>query len=280
MLHNLFFGSFGKNYPFAQMNWFQAKRYFIYLLTARHWKGFGIHSPFVFDLVANLMREPYPYYDFQKITAWRQALIRSKEKVTMTDLGAGSVVTKTKIRRVSEVVRYGSISRKYGELLFRLVRRFNPDTILELGTSAGISSLYLALPNRIAGFITMEGCPDMATIAANTFERFHLTKVSLVNGPFNEALPKVLERLTQVDFVFFDGDHREEPTLNYFNLCLEKAHNETIFVFDDIHWSPGMERAWTTMVAHPRVTVSIDLFRLGILFFRRECQKEHFVVRF
>lgn len=262
------------------MNWFQVKRYITYLWKARHWKGFGIHSPFVFDLVANVMREPYPYYDFQKITAWRQAVMRSNEKVSLTDLGAGSVVAKTKTRRVADVVRYGSIPQKYGELLFRLVRRFNPDTILELGTSAGISSLYLALPNRMAGFITMEGCPNMASIAANTFERFNLNQVKLVNEPFNEALPKVLEHMNKVDFVFFDGDHREEPTLNYFNLCLEKAHNNTIFVFDDIHWSPGMERAWNTVVAHPRVTVSIDLFRLGILFFRRECQKEHFVVRF
>ena len=188
------------------MNWFQAKRYVAYLVKARHWKGFGIHSPFVFDLVANLMREPYPYYDFQKITAWRQALMRSKEKVDITDLGAGSAVARTTTRRLADVVRYGSIPRKYGELLFRLVRRFNPETIIELGTSAGISSLYLALPNRKSGFFTIEGCNNMASIASNTFEQFGLNHITLVNAPFNEALPNVLT--SQSQGVFRRGSSR------------------------------------------------------------------------
>lgn len=262
------------------MNWFQAKSYLLYLIKARHWKGFGIHSPFVFDLVANLMREPYPYYCFQRITAWRNALMRSTQTISISDLGAGSMVAKSKVRKVADIVRNGSIPQKYGELLFRLVSRFKPRQIIELGTSAGISSLYLALPNKKSNFVTIEGCRNTADLAQHTFREFGLNGVCLKNGSFNQELPEVLQQTGGVDFVFFDGDHRQEPTLHYFNLCLEKAHNDTIFVFDDIHWSQGMELAWNSIIAHPRVTVSIDVFRLGIVFFRKECQKAHYVVRF
>lgn len=262
------------------MNWFQATRYLSYLINARHRKGFGIHSPFVFELVANLMREPYEYYDFKKINAWRNALKNSKEEVDIIDLGAGSVVTKSKKRKVANIVRHGSIPKKYGELLFRLVNCYSPKSILELGTSAGISSLYLAFPNKTSQFITIEGCRNMAGISRYTFQHFGLNHIQILNGLFNDQLPVVLRQINKLDFVYFDGDHREEPTLRYFNLCLEKAHNDSIFVFDDIHWSEGMERAWINIVANPRVTVSIDLFRMGIIFFRRECQKKHYIVRF
>lgn len=262
------------------MNWFQCKSYLSYLVKSRHWKGFGIHSPFVFDFVANLMCEPYEYYEFQKIRAWRNALIRGNERIEVTDLGAGSHVSKSQTRKVSDIVRHGSISQKYGELLFRIICRVKPENIIELGTSTGISTLYMALPNKTSKITTIEGCENVAGIASHTFNQFDINNINLVNGPFNEKLPLVLDKYERVDFVFFDGDHREESTLRYFYLCLEKVQNDSVFVFDDIHWSEGMERAWNTIVAHPSVKVSIDLFRMGIVFFRNECPKSHYLVRF
>ena len=262
------------------MNWFQAKSYLSYLIHARHRKGFGIHSPFVFDLVANLMQESHPYYIFQNINAWRNSLLGSNNYVEVTDMGAGSVVTKFKKRKVADIVRHGSIPKKYGEFIFRLVSRFKPKSIIELGTSAGISALYMALPDKNTKFFTIEGCPNMADLARFTFENHGLNQITLLNGLFNDQLPNALIEVGKLDLVFFDGDHREEPTVHYFNLCCEQAHNDTIFIFDDIHWSEGMAKAWQTIIDDPRVTVSIDLFRLGIVFFRRECQKAHYVVRF
>jgi len=262
------------------MNRFQIKRYFSYFIKSRHWKGFGIHSPFVFDFVANLMNEKYEYYDFQRIHSWKNAMLTNKIKIEVNDFGAGSSVTNFKKRKIGNIVSSGSIPKRYGELLFRMIDFFSPVGILELGTSFGISALYLGLPKRSAKLVTIEGCPNIANWANDTFNEFEMKNIELLVGKFSDLIPQAINKLPSLDFVFFDGDHRKESTLEYFNECLKFAHNDTIFVFDDIHWSQGMEEAWNEIVANPKVTVSIDIFRFGIVFFRKECQKEGFLVRF
>jgi predicted O-methyltransferase YrrM len=262
------------------VNWFLAKRTIQYYLRPNHWRGFGIQSPFIFDLVGHLMREKHSYYDFKRIEAWRQALLRSQQAIELTDLGAGSVKTPAKKRKVAHLVQSGALPQKYGELLYRLAIRFKAKNILELGTSAGVSTLYLALPHKKGTTITIEGCPESAKVARATFDQLNAQNITLMEGPFQQLLPLALERLSSVDLVYFDGDHREESTLNYFHQCLPYIHNDTLFVFDDIHWSPGMERAWNAIVNNPQVTVSLDILRLGIVFFRKESKKEHYVVKY
>jgi predicted O-methyltransferase YrrM len=262
------------------VNWFLAKRSIQYITRPNHWKGFGIQSPFIFDLVGNLMREKHAYYDFQRIEAWRKALLRSRQVIELTDMGAGSVKTPARKRKIAHLVQSGALPQKYGELLYRLATRFKAKNILELGTSTGISTLYLALPHKKGTTITIEGCPESAKVARATFDQLNAGHITLLNGAFQELLPKALERLPSVDLVYFDGDHREESTLDYFQQCLPYIHNETLFVFDDIHWSPGMERAWNTIIRHPQVTVSLDLLRLGIVFFRKESKQEHFAIKY
>lgn len=262
------------------VNWFLAKRYIQYYTRPNHWKGFGIQSPFVFDLAGHLMREKHAYYDFERIEGWRQALLRSRQVIELTDLGAGSVKTPARKRKIADLVRSGALPRKYGQLLYRLVTRFKAKNILELGTSTGISTLYLALPHKKGTTITIEGCPESAKVAQATFDQLNARHIELLQGSFQDHLPEALKRLPSVDLVYFDGDHREESTLAYFHQCLPYIHNDTLFVLDDIHWSPGMERAWKAIIQHPQVTVSVDLLRLGIVFFRKESPKEHFVIKY
>lgn len=261
------------------MNLFQIKRYAAFMLKPNHWKGFGIHSPFIFDLITGSFRVRHEYYAFGQIRSWRNALLRNRKEIAIRDYGAGSKVTGNKIRRVQEIAKHSCIPEKYGQLLFKMVCKFNYENILELGTSLGIGTLYLAMPNSKARVITIEGCKETASIANHTFEQIQTTNVQLLTGTFNEKLPEALEMLQKVDLVFFDGDHRELTTLAYFNQCLPYAHNDSIFIFDDIHWSLEMENAWKQIVKHPQVTVSLDLLRLGIIFFRKENKKEHFAVR-
>lgn len=262
------------------MNWFLAKRYIQYYSRPNHWRGFGIQSPFIFDLVGNLMQEKHPYYDFERIEAWRKALLRSKQTVEITDLGAGSVKTSSGKRKISHIVKNGAIPRKYGELLFRMATRFKTKNILELGTSAGISTLYLSLAHKKGKTITIEGCPQLAKVAEATFDRLEARHITLINGSFHKKLEKALKDLNSVDMVFFDGDHHEQSTIEYFHQCLPYIHNDTIFIFDDIHWSPGMERAWNAITQHPKATITLDLLRLGIIFFRKESPKEHFIIKY
>lgn len=261
------------------MNLFQIKRYAAFMLKPNHWKGFGIHSPFIFDLITNTFRVRHEYYAFGQIRSWRDALLRNRKDIAIRDYGAGSKVTVNKTRRVQEIAKHSTIPEKYGQLLFKMACKFKAENILELGTSLGIGTLYLAMPNSKSRVITIEGCKETASIASHTFEQIQTNNVELITGTFNERLPEALEKLQKVDMVFFDGDHREQSTLAYFTQCLPYAHNDSIFIFDDIHWSAEMEKAWNQIVNHPQVTVSLDLMRLGIIFFRKESKKEHFAVR-
>ena len=157
---------------------------------------------------------------------------------------------------------------------------FQPETGLELGTSLGISSAYIAKANATSSFTTIVGCSEIAAIAKENFASLNIKNVQQIIGNFDDELPKYLNRTEKLDFVFFDGNHRKEPTLNYFKQCLAKANDNSVFVFDDIYWSSEMKEAWTEIKKHERVTVTIDLFFLGIVFFRKEQARQDFILRF
>ncbi len=238
----------------------------------------GIHSPFVFELVNKVINKKGSYYAYEKIEKLRRKFLISSKEIEVTDFGTG----KSGKRIISEIAERSLKNKKYGQLLFRLVNHFKPTTILELGTSLGISTSYLACANPNAKVITIEGCPNISNEAKNNFESLGLKNIETVVGNFDIILSAVLCRLPTADcqLVFFDGNHKKIPTLNYFSQCLEYAHNDSIFVFDDIHWSDEMEEAWEEIKSNPLVTVTIDLFFLGLVFFRKEQAKENFIVRF
>ncbi|RZK22361.1 MAG: class I SAM-dependent methyltransferase [Hymenobacter sp.] len=184
-------------------------------------------------------------------------------------------------RRVSTIARYAAKPPRLAQLLFRLVNHFQPATILELGTSLGLTTAYLAAATTRSQVITFEGCPNTAAVAHETFEKLGLQNVRLVEGNLDQTLPATLAALPKpVDFVFFDGNHRYEPTLRYFEQCLDKAHEDSVFVVDDIHWSAEMAQAWETIKAHPAVTVTVDLFYVGLVFFRKTQPKQNFWLRY
>ncbi len=262
------------------MNLFQFFRFFRYLAKGRYYKGFGIHSPFVFYLVRELVYERYSYYAFDRIQAIRNALLHERHKVDTGTFGAPSQTGKAKQQQVKQVVKRGSLPPKYGHLLFRLINHFGLKNILELGTGVGMSTLYFAMPSSLAQVWSIEGNQDKAMVAKELFRHHRINNINVTVGRFSEVLPGILASMKSVDFVFFDGDHRREPTLEYFNTCVKRVHNNALFVFDDIHWSREMELAWDEIIGHPLVTVSIDLFRLGLVFFRKECLKQHYTVWF
>jgi predicted O-methyltransferase YrrM len=251
-------------------------KYLKYLLSAK--TPHGIHSPFVFELVNKVINKKGSYYAYEKIEKLRRKFLISSKEIEVTDFGTG----KSGKRIISEIAERSLKNKKYGQLLFRLVNHFKPTTILELGTSLGISTSYLACANPNAKVITIEGCPNISNEAKNNFESLGLKNIETVVGNFDIILSAVLCRLPTADcqLVFFDGNHKKIPTLNYFSQCLEYAHNDSIFVFDDIHWSDEMEEAWEEIKSNPLVTVTIDLFFLGLVFFRKEQAKENFIVRF
>lgn len=255
----------------------QAKAYIKYLWKAGN--EHGLHSPFVFELYSQVIKPPKPYYQFTDLEALRAELLKDDRLLNVTDFGAGSRIMKSNQRKVSDIAKHSLGSRAECELLFKLVNHFQPDVLLELGTSLGLNSIYQALPQPFQHFYTFEGCPNIAQVAQQNFNKFEVNP-EIVVGNLDETLAATVAKLEKIDYAYFDANHRYEPTVNYFKICEEKAHEGTIFIFDDIHWLEGMEKAWEEIKNHPSVMLTIDLFSLGLVFFRKNQPKQHFVLRF
>jgi len=258
-----------------------ASKYLNYYVTAANRKGHGIHSPFVFDFVTKVLNDRTEYRDYDRVERVRKKSLKDQRILSIEDHGAGSSSSASKERSVSSIARHAVKSKKYAQLLYRIVKYYKSNSIIELGTSLGITTSYLSLATPGGNVFTLEGSTEVASIARQNFKNLELQNVKLAEGNFDYTLPSVLYHLTSVDLAFIDGNHRCEPTENYFRWLLEKSNSNSIFIFDDIHWSKGMENAWEHIQKHPAVRCSIDLFFIGIVFFRQEFkEKQHFTIRF
>ncbi len=251
--------------------------YLVYFLTSD--TEHNVHSPFVFDFVTHVLKSRKNKPSYHAIELVRSNMLRSNALIEVLPLGAKS---SGKVQHIplKTLTDKTSKSAKYGELLERICDYYQPQYALEIGSSVGISSLYQAAGIHNGYLISLEGNPKSAEIARHNAEKLGFEHVQFGEGLFEDTMPKVIAQVPHLDYVFFDGNHTLEATLNYFELCLPKAHSNSIFIFDDIRWSEGMHLAWQKIKNHPQVTVSIDLFFMGIVFFRTEQAKEHFTLRF
>ncbi len=258
-----------------------ARKYFKYYIAAANSKGHGIHSPFVFEFIKFVKNDKRHYTCYYEIEKLRKNLLADKSFIEVEDFGAGSAVIKTNTRAVSKMARSSLKPKRFAQLLFRIVQHYKPKTIVEFGTSFGITSAYLAFAHADAKLYTLEGAPAIARIARQNFRDLGLRNVEILEGDFSKTMPELFSRIHQVDLAFVDGNHRKKPTLEYFHVLLKYATPYTILVFDDIHWSREMEEAWAEIKAHESVTLTLDLFFIGVVFLRKEFkQKQHFSIRF
>lgn len=256
----------------------KAKSYVSHFLKSTN--EHGVHSPFVFNLINHVIYSNQEYYDFEKLNRFFDKVRANEQSVAIIDLGAGSAKGNTEQKKIGKIARVAGKNKKQGELLFKLVNYFNPKNILELGTSVGIGTSYLASANKKTPIYTIEGNPNVLAVAKKNFELLHLKNIKPIVGNFDNELPKLLNELDTFDFVYFDGNHKKEPTLNYFEMCLKKHNKLSVFVFDDINWSAEMQDAWNIIKTNKNVTVTVDLYYLGLVFFRTDQQKQHFKIRF
>lgn len=257
------------------------KSYFTFVWQSKN--QHGIHSPFVFDLVTKCFYDKLVYIEYGFLKNYRKSLLANKNDIDVRDFGAGSRVFKSNKRQISKIAKTAGISEKRAKLLFRVVQYFQPKSILEIGTSLGLATAALSLGNKKAIIITLEGCPNTISIAKKAFDassfELHESKVEFLNTEFLSYLKTNNKQPTTNNLIYIDGNHTEAATLEYFELLLPTATNDSVWIFDDIHWSTGMELAWKTIQNHPKVTVTIDTFQWGIVFFRSEQAKENFVIR-
>ena len=285
----------------------------------------GIHSPFVYDLVTKCFYDKKNYQEYEVLKSYRQSLLSNKNFIEVTDFGAGSRVFKSNKRQISKIAKTAGISSKRAKLLFKIVNYFQPNEILEIGTSLGLATSALALGNINSKITTLEGCANTFKIAKESLEvislefrsskkvagsRFQVSssldnenRISFMNCKFEDYLNKINLKTNNpqpithnpqpkthnpqltthnsqfTNLIYFDGNHSKKATLEYFELLLPTINNNSVWIFDDIHWSKDMESVWEIIKNNPSVKVTIDTFQWGIVFFREEQVKEHFVVR-
>lgn len=254
----------------------QALQFGKYLFRSFHLHG--IHSPFVYELNEVIFKEKAKFYAFEAIESIRAKLLLTPKMIHVHDLGAGSHTTKANQRSIQSIAKSALKSPQKAQVLFKLAHFLKPQNILELGTSLGISTAYLAKACPDATISTIEGAPEVAEIAGINFKKLNIENISQQVGNFDTLLEGELQQFKTIDFVFFDGNHQKIPTLSYFDTCLKYAHENSIFVFDDIYWSREMTEAWQSIKEHPRVKVTIDCFEMGIVFFKANQAKQHFTV--
>lgn len=254
-----------------------AKDYVVHQLKAktRH----GVHSPFVYRLIDEVIYDFNAKNVYAEIENVRDGLLNDTRIITVTDLGAGSHVNNNRKKKIGDIARNALKPPKLAQLLHRLAANWHPRNIIELGTCLGITTLYLQKAAPDAQVYTLEGCPETASVASETLRRGGVTAQPIV-GDFDDTLVGVIDGLSELDFVFVDGNHQKDATLNYFEWCLPRVHENTMLIFDDIYWSEGMKAAWEEIKAHPQVTVTIDLFWIGLVFFRPGQVKEDFLIKF
>ncbi len=258
-----------------------ARKYADFYLHASDGKGHGVHSPFVFDFIIHVLNSRNKNPAFPIIENYRKALLKDERIITVEDFGAGSTLTEGTKRRVSDIARHSLKRRKYARLLHRIASYYQCRNIVEMGTSLGTTTAYIAASPVVPQVITMEGATAIAGIANKFFVENKFNNIRLIEGDFAQTIPQVLQSVNQIDMLFVDGNHRKEPTLAYFEAFLKNATDYSIFIFDDIHWSTGMEQAWKHIQDHEAVTMTIDLFFIGIVLFRKEfLVKQHFSLRY
>jgi len=239
----------------------------------------GVHSPFVYNLVTKCFYDKKNYPEYSILKNYRNSLLKNKNTIEVTDFGAGSRVFKNNTRAINQIAKNAGITQKRAELLFRIVRYFQPNSILEIGTSLGLATSALSLGNEKAKIVTLEGCAHTMAIAKFQISNFKFQNIEFVNTKFEDYLKIYNLQPTTYDLIYFDGNHSKKATLEYFDLLLSTITNDSIWIFDDIHWSYEMEEAWKIIKNNPKVTATMDTFQWGIVFFRNEQEKEPFVIR-
>ena len=251
-------------------------------LTARNTGGHGVHSPYLFELVRMIIHDSNSFYMWDRIEQQRERLLRDERELVFVDYGSGALVKgEERVQRVCDIARKSLAAKKYARLLARLVNWLGRSeeglNIVELGTSLGITTAYMAAMDSRNHVVTYEGCPAVAAMARETWEQLGLKNIVCCEGEIDAQ--KVAEEWDRVDMAFVDANHTYAGTRVYFNVLADKVHEKSVVVIDDIHGSEEMEQAWQEICADERVASTIDMYQMGMVFFDKHYWKRHYKMK-
>ncbi|MFA6947176.1 MAG: class I SAM-dependent methyltransferase [Pedobacter sp.] len=249
-------------------HWFKAK--------TRH----GVHSPFVYRLVDKVIYDFHAKTVYQDIEQLRRDLLHDERWISITEFGAASNVTHSKQRQVSSVAKNVLKPARLAQLVHRLAADLKPGNIIELGSCLGIATAYLSKAAPQARLISIARYSETIPVVRENLQKLKIPNIELLSGNVDELLPKLIEGIPELDFIVIDGNHPGDAILNYFKWCLPKMSKHSMIVFEDIYRSREMKSAWQEIKSNPEVSVTIDLFWIGLVFVRRVQRKEDFKIRF
>lgn len=250
-------------------------KFLSYFFSAK--SRFRIHSPFILKFIDNVIKKKNYIPALNKIEVLRNELLKNNKSIDILDLGSGSEKKSEKYTiKVRDIAKNHLKGRSEAMILYNLVSFYKPKNILELGTSLGISTLYLSSANPQSKIITIEGSPETAYIAKENFNKLTALNINSLVGSIDDNIDNAFQLLeNRLDLVFFDANHKKEPTLNYFKKCIPFSNKNSIFVFDDIYFSEEMEIAWHEIINHQKVILTIDIFSMGFVFFDNNIAKQN-----
>lgn len=264
---------------------FQIRSFITYWLNAVD--AHSLHSPFFYDFYTRVIhpgRHASGFTGNDSLQAYRQieharlSLLKNKSSIEVVDLGAGSRHAEGPRRKISEIASHSLSNARYGQLYHRAVAHYQAEYVLELGTSLGINTMYLAT-HPGTHVTTIEGSPEVANVAKSLFAQQQAGNIDVVCGNIDDVLTQTVIKIPRIDFAFLDANHRRDPTLRYFDAILSRIHPRSVVVLDDIHNNAEMNKAWNEIKHHPRTTATADLFRCGFVFFEPSLNSQHFVLQ-
>ena len=239
----------------------------------------SLHSPFLFNFYQEIIKDDGKSH-FEEIERLRKKLLKSRDVIEIEDLGAGSRMSKSNERTIRQIAKHSSTPARFSRLLARLIVKNQPQTILELGTSLGLNTLYMSQSKPDAQVITFEGSDVIADFAEKSFTELGSSNIQLIKGNIDQTLSEFLLKSDDIDLVYMDANHQYKPTLNYFEQLLPKLNEKSVMIIDDINWSREMERAWKAIKSRDDITLSIDLFEAGLLFFNPDLPKHDLIIKY
>ena len=255
--------------------WYKIKSRLNFLLKSSN--QHGIHSPFVYDLITKCFYDKTSFSAYHNLKVLRNELTHNQDLVKIKHYSEASKVFQSNHQKISTIVKGEGSSYKKQKQLYRITNYFKPKNVLELGTSVGLGSAAMAIASNNSIIKTVEVNKNISDIAKKVFKSYQLKNIQIDTSSFKDFFKK--SNYENLDLVYLDGTCDKESTIENFNSLLKYSHNESVFIINNIYWSKEMTEAWNIIKNQKEITVSIDTFYWGFLFFRKEQPKQHFTIR-
>ena len=252
------------------------KRSLLLYRKVRYRKGHGVHSPFAYNFITKVIDERAVYYCENDIELTRKKISYPDQSFFLpAENGQGE-------QRISihEIMKKIAIKPKNGALLLRMTNYFKPRNILQVGEAVGFSTLYLSSYSSDVQVLVLEEHAGRAALCRAVFEKHKANNIQLQEGPYYETLPVALADREQVDFVYLDFLNSTELNTYVIDQCLSHLHDQSVLVVSGIKTTKEKKEFWKHLCFRPEVSVTVDVYEFGIVFFNKKLHKRNYIVSF